>query len=337
MMGIMRRAHLRSASSRDARYPAAGRLDATLIRPLRIGLGVVGALYSLAVVLELLGARPIPPGETASAVLCSVGAAATLLRRDIGRRLALLCAFGGVTLSVAFHTEIAAQVWALLPAQALAVYLRSVLPRWHARTLIAVLCALLVAALSLAPAPVPPEWLVIFPLVVIGLAETMGTLQSMLIRIAMTDPLSGLRNRVGLEVDASRLLGGPPLGVPVAVAVIDIVGMKEINDRRGHLAGDSALVEVANTLAAVAPPGGTTARIGGDEFLMIARTDAVTLRSSVDAAQAGLAVQVTGGVAEGTTGTSELLDLIRAADADLYRRRELIAARRGVALPSTGA
>jgi diguanylate cyclase (GGDEF)-like protein len=57
----------------------------------------------------------------------------------------------------------------------------------------------------------------------------------------------------------------------VLVAVIDLDGMKRINDSQGHLAGDAVLVRAAHHLRAAARPGEAVARLGGDEFVVLGR------------------------------------------------------------------
>lgn len=296
-----------------------GRLDARMIGALRFGLVVAGALYTVAVILDL-GGGMLPPGETAAAALCFLGAAATYLRGDIGRSGALVCALFVAPLSVAFHNVLVAQVWVLLPAQALAVYLRMTLTRGRAWVAIAVLCLLLDVALFIAPAPTPIQWRVVFPLVIFCMAETMGALQSTLLRAAMTDALTGLWNRIGLEIHAAQAIPRA-LGSPVAVAMIDVVGMKSINDTDGHLAGDQALVDIARILHRAAPRGAVVARVGGDEFLVVAGVDQAVLRAALLAAVADSAVPVTIGVADGRVGDTEVVDLVRAADVEMYRLR----------------
>ncbi len=75
----------------------------------------------------------------------------------------------------------------------------------------------------------------------------------------------------------------------LAVLFCDLDGFKSINDRFGHNAGDSVLVEVARRLSAAVRDGDTVARLGGDEFVVLAdglgRADAedlaVRLRSEI--------------------------------------------------------
>jgi diguanylate cyclase (GGDEF)-like protein len=80
-----------------------------------------------------------------------------------------------------------------------------------------------------------------------------------------TDPLTGLRNRRYFgDVLASER--GPML-----LVLIDLDYFKTVNDRYGHSAGDSVLIETARRLEAVAGPDDLLFRWGGEEFLLVAR------------------------------------------------------------------
>ncbi len=91
-----------------------------------------------------------------------------------------------------------------------------------------------------------------------------------LVRLATTDPLTGLPNR-GLLLD--RLEGTLRRAERqlhcFALLFIDLDDFKEINDRGGHLVGDRVLNEVAQDLATALRDCDTVARIGGDEFAVL--------------------------------------------------------------------
>ena len=57
------------------------------------------------------------------------------------------------------------------------------------------------------------------------------------------------------------------------IFLLDLDGFKEINDNRGHAAGDELLKQVANRFSRVTPAGGQLARLGGDEFGLLAKVD----------------------------------------------------------------
>jgi diguanylate cyclase (GGDEF)-like protein len=81
------------------------------------------------------------------------------------------------------------------------------------------------------------------------------------------DPLTGLHNRLFLE----RFLDSPVSASPVTVTalLVDLDGLKAINDGFGHAAGDAALTAVADALVEVTRPQDVVVRLGGDEFLVV--------------------------------------------------------------------
>jgi len=91
-----------------------------------------------------------------------------------------------------------------------------------------------------------------------------------MLRMAYRDPLTGLANRaslndrLGLELNHARRRGGL-----LALLFLDLDGLKSINDRLGHEAGDALLVGFAERLKTVLRKGDTVARLGGDEFNVI--------------------------------------------------------------------
>jgi diguanylate cyclase (GGDEF)-like protein len=91
-----------------------------------------------------------------------------------------------------------------------------------------------------------------------------------LFRQATTDSLTGLANRA---MFMDRLRSGIAASVretrTLGVLIIDMDGLKPINDVHGHRAGDAAIREVAARLARTARGTDTVARIGGDEFALV--------------------------------------------------------------------
>jgi len=86
-------------------------------------------------------------------------------------------------------------------------------------------------------------------------------------QMAVTDPLTGLSNyRKLLEVLDSEIKRCDRTGRPFAVVLLDLDGLKKINDALGHLVGSRALCRVAQVLRSHCRATDTSARYGGDEF-----------------------------------------------------------------------
>ncbi|MDB5375113.1 MAG: PleD family two-component system response regulator, partial [Belnapia sp.] len=150
------------------------------------------------------------------------------------------------------------------------------------------------------------------------------------LEMAVTDPLTGLRNRRYVR----RHLDGVLRGTDAAVLLVDVDRFKLINDQYGHPAGDVALREVASRLKSHLRAADVVARYGGEEFMVVlagAPTDYATmvaerLCASLSAKPfeiAGLPLRVTAsiGLAIAPPGTS-VNAAVAAADAALYRAKE---------------
>jgi diguanylate cyclase (GGDEF)-like protein len=156
-------------------------------------------------------------------------------------------------------------------------------------------------------------------------------------RTARTDVLTGLPNRAvfleRLERSVSRL---ERHGGLVAAMFLDVDGFKELNDSRGHDAGDWMLTELARRITDVMRPTDTFARLGGDEFALVCEdlatvkdveTIAERMVGAVDQPWTLNGRPIRTGVSIGITVTdrSDALpaDLIRAADAAMYRAKRI--------------
>jgi diguanylate cyclase (GGDEF)-like protein len=89
-----------------------------------------------------------------------------------------------------------------------------------------------------------------------------------LLHAATHDPLTGLLDRSGL---AERLRDSDLRSTTTGTGVLylDLDGFKEVNDTRGHAAGDELLRAVAHRLRAACRDGDDVARVGGDEFVVV--------------------------------------------------------------------
>ncbi|MCQ2029544.1 sensor domain-containing diguanylate cyclase [Stutzerimonas zhaodongensis] len=86
---------------------------------------------------------------------------------------------------------------------------------------------------------------------------------------AMTDPLTRVWNRQGLEYFAPVLFNKVAEGKQVGVLCCDLDHFKTVNDRYGHAIGDQVLVQTARRLKAVLRADDLLVRLGGEEFAML--------------------------------------------------------------------
>lgn len=142
---------------------------------------------------------------------------------------------------------------------------------------------------------------------------------------AYTDALCGVPNRAAF---LARLDSPPFSG---AVVMLDLDGLKIINDRFGHALGDAALARAAHVLRRRVGEGGSVFRIGGDEFAVIwDGADVQVARNFMLQVEEDLGsvierpsrIRISWGVAAFGPKTS-IVDALAEADASLYDRRKV--------------
>lgn len=107
------------------------------------------------------------------------------------------------------------------------------------------------------------------------LLQTLDTLRqtrtelSVAQQLVRTDDLTGLSNRRGLYRFIDEIVAGTISDGQWALLLIDLDHFKGINDRSGHLAGDSALRAVAEEVRRLSGPMELPCRLGGDEFALV--------------------------------------------------------------------
>jgi diguanylate cyclase (GGDEF)-like protein len=105
----------------------------------------------------------------------------------------------------------------------------------------------------------------------LGLGYVLGRQSDRLRRLSTIDGLTGLSNRRGFDDRLQReWRRAERYGSSLALLMIDIDGLKEINDVRGHAAGDSVLCTTAIAIRQSLRSSDLGARWGGDEFAIIA-------------------------------------------------------------------
>ncbi len=167
------------------------------------------------------------------------------------------------------------------------------------------------------------------PLLAIALYQrsTFAVLKAM--RLALTDPLTGLGNHRHFHERLQRELAvAEQEGTSLTLCLVDIDDFKQVNDRHGHPVGDRVLAQVAARLR----QGGESFRLGGDEFAVLlpdtnARSGVAVARSIVERVSAADLEQVgsmtvSAGVATFPIQGAGRDELIRLADSALYWAKE---------------
>lgn len=154
--------------------------------------------------------------------------------------------------------------------------------------------------------------------------------QATLERAANTDFLSGLGNRSSFNRDLVQAWNE---GSTFHLYLIDVDYLKDLNDRQGHDAGDALLQFIGARLSKLSGPDVTCARIGGDEFAILARERSGSARqvsAELDALQGSIwakgAVAGTLSLSVGkarSTSASSSSDLFKHADVALYEAKKL--------------
>ena len=159
--------------------------------------------------------------------------------------------------------------------------------------------------------------------------------ETRLVYQALHDQLTGLPNRalfldrLGVALERSRRSGAQ-----LAVLFLDFDDFKQINDSRGHAAGDKLLATLARRLSGLLRPTDTIARFGGDEFtllfegltserevVLIAERICQAASLPIDVDGVGLSVTASIGIAMVADPSATPETIIREADAAMYRAK----------------
>jgi diguanylate cyclase (GGDEF)-like protein len=151
-------------------------------------------------------------------------------------------------------------------------------------------------------------------------------------RLAVTDELTGLLNRHGLQAQVPRLSAmSGRLDNRMFAIFVDIDGLKLANDRHGHAFGDEVIEAAGHAVLASVRGGDLVARYGGDEIVVVGighrpdpdafarRLDEHVTASGIDRARWPGHLSV--GFADGDPAVISVDELIHQADADMYGRR----------------
>ncbi|GAC1305626.1 MAG: hypothetical protein NVSMB16_01230 [Acidimicrobiales bacterium] len=142
---------------------------------------------------------------------------------------------------------------------------------------------------------------------------------------ASTDPLTGLLNRRGwdrlLLVEDERCARH---NLDAETVVVDLDGLKAVNDHRGHEAGDALIVRAATFIFSAVRIHDAVARLGGDEFGILSvggepSSGGIAARIAETLAEAEISASV--GWADRRT-EGDLMRAVRAADLGMYRVKQ---------------
>jgi diguanylate cyclase (GGDEF)-like protein len=173
--------------------------------------------------------------------------------------------------------------------------------------------------------------------VLASIGFVLGRQADRLVKLSATDPLTGLLNRRAFRQRlAEELQRSMRYGTPLSLMLVDLDGLKKINDEQGHVAGDRALRCVAAAVTHALRGSDFGARWGGDEFAIVTpnTVPAAALNSAErlvarvrergfdDAGAATVTISV--GIASfdlARSAQTDIDELVRAADDALYRAK----------------
>lgn len=157
-----------------------------------------------------------------------------------------------------------------------------------------------------------------------------------LMKLAQTDPLTGLANRARLsDIFEREKQRARRYSSPMSVLILDLDHFKNVNDDHGHETGDLALQHIAHIFRDCLRATDLAARLGGEEFgILLSNTNsqqAMEVAEKIRRAVAStpltinnnvIRLTLSGGVAELGTDGDTLRDLVREADIRLYKAKE---------------
>jgi diguanylate cyclase (GGDEF)-like protein len=154
--------------------------------------------------------------------------------------------------------------------------------------------------------------------------------------LLIRDGLTGLYNHQYFQRRLAMTLASTRLGDPFSILVVDLDGLKQVNDALGHAVGDQLIVTAARTLAAGTPASGFVVRYAGDEFVVAlpgtperdASAVAYALRDGLERAETRLTdgtalrgIRASFGVADSTGGARDPGALFAAADLAMFHAK----------------
>ncbi|NBG87057.1 HD domain-containing phosphohydrolase [Isachenkonia alkalipeptolytica] len=149
-----------------------------------------------------------------------------------------------------------------------------------------------------------------------------------ILHLSYHDQLTGIYNRRFFEEELKRL--DNPRNLPLSIVIVDVNGLKLFNDGFGHEAGDRLIITVAQLLDGESRGNDVTARIGGDEFVvMMPNTDQTQLKAFQKRFEqqlakknlSGIPISVSMGYATKFEQEMSVQDIFKRAEERMYRRK----------------
>jgi diguanylate cyclase (GGDEF)-like protein len=173
-------------------------------------------------------------------------------------------------------------------------------------------------------------------LVFLALGYTLSRRIDELRRLSTTDALTGLPNRRAFHTRLrDEWLRARRYGSPLSLLLVDVDGLKQINDERGHAAGDEVLQTAARAIGVTMRVTDFGARWGGDEFAIVAPNTSSQsakhlaerllghLSAEARARQAAVTTSVGVATVEPNRDPSATIErLLKAADTALYQAKD---------------
>ncbi|UDY23823.1 GGDEF domain-containing protein [Nocardioides sp. Kera G14] len=284
-------------------------------------------IYSLAALALLIATVWYQPGKNPRwvlgclalvAVLFAVGTFARGRRFTTSEATALLAVYLGVVAALTWTSNLDLAAFGNgLALPLLGIYTSWLLPRRAVIVFYAGLVAW-VASVTHRGDDVLTSMAFIIAAEAVVMSEVVRILVVRISRLMYTDSLTGAHNRAGLIRRADRLIDvARRRDEPISIALIDLDGLREVNNAGGHRAGDELLTRATHEWLTTFD-GDVVGRLGGDEFVVVlAGLDECAAARRLAEARASASVPWTWGVAQ-LRPEDTLATLLDRADLRMY-------------------
>ncbi|HEX2840507.1 sensor domain-containing phosphodiesterase [Hyphomicrobium sp.] len=174
-------------------------------------------------------------------------------------------------------------------------------------------------------------------------------IEQQLSKLAYMDSLTGIANRARFQQHfASKITEAEQNKAQLSLMLLDLDGFKEVNDTRGHLAGDEVIKAVAGRIAATSGKKAFCARLGGDEFAVLVASKSpesckklaerilTAVGKPIPTGEQHAFVSASIGIANYPQDATTTSDLLKSADMALYQAKKAGAGSVGIFSPHIG-